>query len=223
MEGFRLSFKISVAAVGLLALSWQTSYAALVEVPGDPTLTLDEETGLQWLDLTETDNLSYDFVVSQLGLGGQFEGFRYATTAEVSTLYDHAGLVQGFNIAEGVNDAAINDLLALLGTTQDDNSTTGSIGFTGDSIVVDGNVRQLVGRFEINYDPDKFAIDPLITSEVVVGSTDLPGVSRDPSKTGNDFGSFLVAVPVPSAVWLFGSGLLGLVGIARRRNSINHS
>ena len=27
------------------------------------------------------------------------------------------------------------------------------------------------------------------------------------------------AVPVPAAVWLFGSGLLGLVGVARRRNS----
>ncbi|MDT8283315.1 MAG: VPLPA-CTERM sorting domain-containing protein [Gammaproteobacteria bacterium] len=25
------------------------------------------------------------------------------------------------------------------------------------------------------------------------------------------------AVPVPAAVWLFGSGLLGLVGVARRR------
>ena len=32
------------------------------------------------------------------------------------------------------------------------------------------------------------------------------------------WGSFHVAaVPVPAAVWLFGSGLLGLVGIARRR------
>ncbi len=28
----------------------------------------------------------------------------------------------------------------------------------------------------------------------------------------------VTAVPVPAAVWLFGSGLLGLVGIARRRN-----
>ena len=27
------------------------------------------------------------------------------------------------------------------------------------------------------------------------------------------------AVPVPAAVWLFGSGLLGLVGVARRRNA----
>jgi hypothetical protein len=27
------------------------------------------------------------------------------------------------------------------------------------------------------------------------------------------------AVPVPAAVWLFASGLLGLVGIARRRKT----
>lgn len=30
-------------------------------------------------------------------------------------------------------------------------------------------------------------------------------------------GSYTTAVPVPAAVWLFGSGLMGLVGIARRR------
>ncbi|RRQ21596.1 VPLPA-CTERM sorting domain-containing protein [Thiohalobacter thiocyanaticus] len=29
----------------------------------------------------------------------------------------------------------------------------------------------------------------------------------------------LSAVPVPAAVWLFGSGLAGLVGIARRRRN----
>ena len=31
--------------------------------------------------------------------------------------------------------------------------------------------------------------------------------------------SIVQAVPVPAAVWLFGSGLLGLAGIARRRRS----
>ena len=36
-----------------------------------------------------------------------------------------------------------------------------------------------------------------------------------------DFGSATVepVVPIPNAVWLFGSGLLGLVGVARRKKS----
>lgn len=35
--------------------------------------------------------------------------------------------------------------------------------------------------------------------------------------TGINFGVELTAVPVPASIWLFGSGLLGLVGIARRK------
>ena len=40
-----------------------------------------------------------------------------------------------------------------------------------------------------------------------------------PSHTlpGSDFGQ--AAVPVPAALWLFGSGLLGLIGIARRKKA----
>ena len=34
---------------------------------------------------------------------------------------------------------------------------------------------------------------------------------------GSDFGQ--AVVPVPAAVWLFGSGLLGLIGIARRKKA----
>lgn len=32
-----------------------------------------------------------------------------------------------------------------------------------------------------------------------------------------DINMDLTAVPVPAAVWLFGSGLIGLVGVARRK------
>jgi hypothetical protein len=33
----------------------------------------------------------------------------------------------------------------------------------------------------------------------------------------SDGGTQPELIPVPAAVWLFGSGLLGLVGVARRR------
>ena len=50
-------------------------------------------------------------------------------------------------------------------------------------------------------------------STVILGSSPaFPGFH--PTFTGG-----LNAVPVPAAVWLFGSGLLGLVGVARRRRS----
>jgi hypothetical protein len=44
------------------------------------------------------------------------------------------------------------------------------------------------------------------------------GVAADgSSKSGSTLAVDLAPIPVPAAVWLFGSGLLGLVGVARRR------
>lgn len=37
------------------------------------------------------------------------------------------------------------------------------------------------------------------------------------NQTGSSYSLSIAAVPVPAAVWLFGSGLLGLVGVARRK------
>jgi hypothetical protein len=51
-------------------------------------------------------------------------------------------------------------------------------------------------------------------SEGVAGKWDL---SHDGTLTWNS--AAVSAVPVPAAVWLFGSGLLGLAGVARRKQS----
>ena len=48
-------------------------------------------------------------------------------------------------------------------------------------------------------------------------SSGLYGTRITPGLNGND--PVLQAVPIPAAVWLFGSGLLGLVGVARRKPS----
>ena len=53
-----------------------------------------------------------------------------------------------------------------------------------------------------------------ITIDTILGSQDVSGtVSVDLMGT-------VSAVPVPAAVWLFGSGLIGLIGFSRRRKKI---
>jgi len=61
---------------------------AMYKNHGDGLITIDTETHLQWLDLTETTSMSYDYVGSQFGVGGLFQGFRYATEAEFESLID---------------------------------------------------------------------------------------------------------------------------------------
>lgn len=66
--------------------------------------------------------------------------------------------------------------------------------------------------------------DGMIDANTVnnVGGTVVPGLSPG-TLILDDFGTdvvrlhFVSSVPVPPAVWLFGSGLLGLIGISRRR------
>ena len=53
--------------------------------------TTDTITGLDWLDLTETRGLSFDDVSSQLGIGQRYEGWRFASRAEVTQFWEDAG------------------------------------------------------------------------------------------------------------------------------------
>ena len=46
----------------------------------------DERTGLHWLDWTMSTNRAFSDVNGQFGAGGDFEGFRYATFAELDLL-----------------------------------------------------------------------------------------------------------------------------------------
>ena len=65
-----------------------------------------------------------------------------------------------------------------------------------------------------------FGLSPGETVTDFLVRLDIPGGNpSDPTKPILSLAAALnsTAVPVPAAVWLFGSGLLGLVGIARRR------
>ena len=50
--------------------------------------TLDSNTGIEWLDLSETVGMSMDYVVSQTGGGGEFAGWRLPTSDELNVFFD---------------------------------------------------------------------------------------------------------------------------------------
>jgi hypothetical protein len=61
----------------------------------------------------------------------------------------------------------------------------------------------------------------------MLASVDGDGVMGIPMQTGGPFAGFSAnmtstpdaVIPVPAAVWLFGSGLMGLAAVARRKNT----
>ena len=87
-------FKKSLALVGLtLSLSAYADIQSIDSPFGPNTITRDTVTGLDWLDLTVTRGLSYEQVTAQMGPGGTYEGWRYATVAELDQLIANFGYV----------------------------------------------------------------------------------------------------------------------------------
>ena len=97
-----LTFSLTANA-GFVKTDWKSS--------GDSLSVLHEETGKEWLSLTQTDGMSINQVIAQLGNGGTFDGWRLPTASEVEVMLKDSFL--GFNLktgkntymAEGYNDA----------------------------------------------------------------------------------------------------------------------
>jgi len=86
------------------------------------SFTTDTSTKLDWLDVTQTLNFSYDEVYIELSEGGSFEEWRYANIDE---LYGLSSNYLGFTVSSSVDDYyyfddnRLKDLVKLLGNTLD--------------------------------------------------------------------------------------------------------
>ena len=228
-----------LASVTTTALFLSSNVSASIVELGN--INHDTETGLEWLDVTETRGMSYNDVLGQMQSGGTLEGFRYATSSELDVLIHHLGFgdlatPESYICAFTGVDFCVNSMVALngqlyasllqnalitLGDTRaayeaeftdpygDVGSTWGVAGYGG----IDGYLADFY-EGEPLYARLHYQTDQLYTTF---------NVNNANSNIG-DVGSFLVqtevsAVPVPAAVWLFGSGLIGLFGFARRKKT----
>ena len=200
--------KQTLALVGLtLSLS---ANAAIVD---NGTITTDTATGLDWLDLTETNGRSYYDISSKLDAGEEFAGWRYATGIEVQDLWKNLGMAYGTNRAILTSDvvqyASFIRAVNLLGNTFNEFDSAYDYGVAGNT----GDTWSYQGIQYVNAAGMSHVAGRSETVEWREGTGNL----RNGAYV--HVGSYLVApsaVPVPAAAWLFGTALLGLVGVKRR-------
>lgn len=77
------------------------------------TFTTDTVSGLDWLDLTETSNRSYTDINAQLSVGGEFDGWRYASFADVTGFLDSFGGGGSYGGWAESNNGVVRDIAPL--------------------------------------------------------------------------------------------------------------
>lgn len=180
---------------------------------GDGLITLDSDTNLEWLDLSQTAGRSYNDISSQLGVGGEFAGWSYVDgfSPSMRSLLTQSGFIWPSG-AEVLHDFrpgdpnfanAWNTFTSFLGESNQPGTIFGMVLL---------NHPTTPGSDQINYfHMASFGVVRFENAEWTTNQA-LPQMA-----------SFLVrpsTVPVPASIWLFASGLFGLVTVRRRASKI---
>ncbi len=128
----------SLAVVLLLAAAVMPSTtSAVLQSVSDPTygpgsITRDTDTGLEWLDLTNSYNQTFVYVASQFGPGQAYDGFRHATSDEVKLYWEHGGISVGTGWS-AANYTPCRDLQLMVGHSEPSPDFWQTVGFTVES------------------------------------------------------------------------------------------
>ncbi|MDG2253943.1 MAG: VPDSG-CTERM sorting domain-containing protein [Opitutaceae bacterium] len=190
----------------VLLISASLTEAALID---NGTFTTDTASGLDWLDMSNTDGNSYNQTLTAISAGGSLDGWRFATSAEFDGLINAA---VGSPYTPALYDAAIysqmQTLINLLGSTIANEGTNGySIGYVDSSALWYADARQF-GWSEI-----------LATNYGYVRPASSTAWDATKATTNSSVGAFLVRTSVPdtgSTAALLGVGVVALAAARRR-------
>ena len=219
MRKILIILAVTVFSFGLTNLSYATLVSSDLFSSGDNLLTCDTESNLEWLDLTETLNISYDDII--VSSWYTQHGFVHGTSQQVKELIEHAGGLIGGNAAANYGPAV--DLIYLLGATWYRDYGTSET----------WNSNGVLADLYPGTDPTWFGYrraarivrtDVAPTSGTSWGDfllrtgEDPYGLWQEPDKGLLTAGHFIYRViPEPASLLLLGSGLLGLWGFKRKK------
>jgi hypothetical protein len=175
-------------------------------------------------------------IVKLVFLSAVFFGTSVANAASIN---GNMELFGAYAVSGGtdLSDATALDLTSVLGTGGNGDIAV-AIGTSGDvtnsPFSIPGPVLNLfqIDGWQVDIDTMAIVDQPVDASILTLAGTGtisaLSAGTFDPTPTvwtlsanatGGTYSMTISAVPVPAAVWLFGSGLIGLIGIARRKTA----
>lgn len=226
-----MKFWILAPSVTVLVLSASVNAATIThnEYSLDTDTNIVTGGGLEWLQWDETAGSS---IVSALGTY-EADGWRLATNYEMASLFNSFDFDLTFDTDENTHQLQRTPWSAAI-----ESEYTRFIDLFGDTYAVstlscptclpsDTYVSAIAYFGTDNEFNDLFNLAG-VSDDFVAGTTQreaeavMTGENYYDTDSSSSHGVALVrtsVVPVPAAVWLFGSGLIGFVGLARRKKS----
>lgn len=206
--------------VSAIALASVSAQAELIDSDwkqvSDGLTVLDTESGLEWLNLDQTNGLGFAQIDAKLD--NELAGWRFATRDELTVLFDH-----GFTTAlvgvdgkyyDGVNNPGLSAEIAIFKALTGYTSADRSLGYywEGSALYQAGTIESwFLMSPEYSYDYSAYSGGDGGVGYWLVSDGGLTISSQNDPSINDVSGS---SVPVPASAALLG---LGLLGFARRK------